>query len=256
MVILILDEPTMSEVETKYLFSGGDKAELVIGENLESNPEAVVTWTTPQGVTFKESNGRYTISSGPEKVQLSISGVSERDNGTWTVTVEVLSTEIFKNCSNQNSLSKKMEFFMQLIVVGKSSGHNYICLTINADILLIVPPSEPRNLYVDEIDTSKVLVRWKEPLVHGSPFGAGYMVCYNSSCDTMESLDILVTVYVLGLDQGKLYNISVYAISKSDNTTVKSPPATRMFTIGKSFYSLLYTTVWENVEHADNHSLH
>ena len=113
----------MSEVlQTKYLFSGGDQlsaAELVIGENLESNPEAVVTWTTPQGETFKESNGRYTMSSGPEKVQLSISGVSERDNGTWTVAVEVLSTETFKYCLDQKSSSRKKEYHIQVIVVGK-----------------------------------------------------------------------------------------------------------------------------------------
>ena len=126
-LMLILDGPTMSEVETKYLFSGGDQADLVIGENLESNPEAVVTWTTPQGETFKESNGRYIMSSGPEKVQLStrISDVSERDNGTWTVTVEVLSTETFQNCSNQNSSSRRKEFCIQVIVVGKYSFYTH-----------------------------------------------------------------------------------------------------------------------------------
>ena len=125
MVILILDGPTMSEVETKYLFSGGDQADLVIGENLKSNPEAVVTWTTPQAVTLKNSNGRYTMSSGPEKVQLSISGVSEKDNGTWRVTVEVLSTETFKNCSDQNSSSRRKEFHIQVIVLGKSSLYTF-----------------------------------------------------------------------------------------------------------------------------------
>ena len=115
----------MSEVQTKYSFSKGEQADLVIGENLESNPKSVVTWTSPQGITFKESNGRYIVSGGPEKVQLSISNVSERDNGTWTVTVEVLSTETFKNCSDQNSSSRKKEFLflIQLIIVGKSSFH-------------------------------------------------------------------------------------------------------------------------------------
>ena len=109
------------EVQTKYSFSKGDQADLIFGENLESNPEAVVTWTTPQGVTLRNSNGRYTMSSGPEKVKLSISDVSEKDNGTWTATVEVLSTETFENCSGQESLSKKKEFHIQLIIVGKSN---------------------------------------------------------------------------------------------------------------------------------------
>ena len=109
------------ELQTKYSFSKSEQADLIIGKNLESNPEAVVTWTTPQGVTLKNSNGRYTMSSGPEKVQLSISDVSERDNGTWTVTAEVLSTETFQNCSDQNSSSKRKEFHIQLIVVGKCS---------------------------------------------------------------------------------------------------------------------------------------
>ena len=39
----------------------------------------------------------------------------------------------------------------------------------------------------------------------------------------------------LSLDRGMLYNISVYAISKSDNTTGKSPPTSMMFTMGKGF---------------------
>ena len=119
--IFILDGPTISEVRTKYSFSKGEQVELIIGKNLESNPEAVVTWTTPQGETLKHSNGHYIVSSGPDEVQLSIFGVSERDNGTWTVTVEVLSTETFKNCSDQNSSSRKKVFLIQLIVVGKSS---------------------------------------------------------------------------------------------------------------------------------------
>ena len=119
---IYLDEPTLSEVRTKYSFSKGDHVDLVFGESLGSNPKAVVTWTTPQGVTFNKSNERYKVNSRPEKVQLSISDVSESDNGTWTVTLEVLSTETFKNCSDQNSSSRKKEFLiLQLIVVGKSS---------------------------------------------------------------------------------------------------------------------------------------
>ena len=110
----------MSEVTTNYSFFKGERGDVVLGENDKSNPEAVVTWTTPQNVTMKNSTGRYTINSGPDKVQLSIFNVSERDNGTWTVTVEVMSTETFKNCSDQNSLSRKKDFLIQVIVVGKS----------------------------------------------------------------------------------------------------------------------------------------
>ena len=111
----------MLELQRKYSYSVGDQADLVFGENLESNPKAVVTWTTPQGESFKNSNGRYTVNSGPENVQLSISALSAKDNGTWTATVEVLSTETFKNCSDQNSSLRKMEIEVQLIIVGKYS---------------------------------------------------------------------------------------------------------------------------------------
>ena len=235
-VTLILDEPTMSEVETKYLFSGGDKADLVIGENLESNREAVVTWTTPRGVTFKNSNGQYTINSGPEKVQLSISNVSERDNGTWTVTVEVLSTGTFKNCSDQNSSSRKKEYRIQVIVVGKCSLYTFsqTLLILILGTLFIVPPSEPRNIHVKQLNTTTVLVRWKEPTYHGSPHLMGYGLCCNITCITTLDSNAFNGVEV-NLDEGKLYVITVYAISKSDNITRESRPATKMFTKGESF---------------------
>ena len=230
-MMVITDGPTMSQLQTKYSSFKGDETDLVIGENLKSNPEAVVTWTTPQGVTFKYSNGRYTMSSEPEKVQLSISGVNEKDNGTWTVTVDVLSTETFKNCSGQSNSSRKKELLIQLIVVGKSSCDMTLSSVIYnyTDILLIVPPSEPRNLLVEKIDNSKVFVRWEEPLYHGSPYLSGYELCYNSTCEQTTT----GVGTKLSLDRGKLYNISVYAISKSDNTTGKSPPTSMMFTTGK-----------------------
>ena len=223
----------MSEVRTKYSFSKGEQADLIIGENLKSNPKAIVTWTSPRGVTFKESNGWYTMSNGPEKVQLSISEVSERDNGTWTVTVEVLSTEAFKNCSDQNSSSRKKEILIQLIVVGKSSCG--MTLSKVKYWYFVDPPSEPQNLTVEEIDNSKLLVHWKEPLNHGSPYLSGYEICYNSTYKQTTT----PAGTVLSLDRGKVYNISVYAISKSDNATRKSPPTSRMFTMGKGIYSLL-----------------
>ena len=50
---------------------------------------------------------------------------------------------------------------------------------------------------------------------------------------------------VLSLDGGKFYNISVYAISKSDNTTGRSHPTTRMFTMGKGFFRQLVAVEWE-----------
>ena len=86
---------------------------------------------------------------------------------------------------------------------------------------------------MEQINSTAVLVRWEEPVNHGSPYLTGYRLCYDCTDDSgltpiIQSVSIEVT-----LEWGKVCNISVYAISKSDKTAGKSHPGTVIFIMGK-----------------------
>ena len=87
---------------------------------------------------------------------------------------------------------------------------------------------------MEQLNTTAVSVRWTEPSSRGSPYLTGYRLCYNITCITTLDSNAFNGVEV-NLDEGKLYVITVCAISKSDNITRESRPATKMFTMGKSF---------------------
>ena len=108
------------EGEFTYYIPLGDEAELVCGKNLESNPQAKVTWTRPDGITVTDSGEEYSVISGPEKVGLSIMNVRKTDNGTWRCTVDVSSDEGYENCHDPTKLIRRVERSIQVIVVGKS----------------------------------------------------------------------------------------------------------------------------------------
>ena len=137
--------------------------------------------------------------------------------------------------SDQNSSSRKKEFHIQVIVVGKCSFYIFSQSYLLLGTLFIVPPSKPWYIDVEQLNTTTVLVSWKEPSSYGSPHLTGYRLCYNSTCIITLDSNAFNGVEI-NLDEGKLYNITVYAISKSDNITRESRPATKMFTMGESLY--------------------
>ena len=99
-------------------------------------------------------------------------------------------------------------------------------------MFVTVPPSEPRNVRVEEINSSAVNIRWDEPDDPGSPYVTGYKLCYNDTCIQKQETNATVGVDVI-LDDGKLYNITVSAISGSNNVTKEGPCDTLMFVMGK-----------------------
>ena len=81
-----------SEKPTQNNVSLGDPLSLVCGTGLESNPQATITWTAPDGSTLMNNvNDRYTVENGPEIVRLNISGTVLNDNGMWLCEVLVTS---------------------------------------------------------------------------------------------------------------------------------------------------------------------
>ena len=87
---------------------------------------------------------------------------------------------------------------------------------------------------MEQLNTTTVSVSWTEPSIRGSPHLMGYRLCYNSTCITTLDSNAF-NGFEINLDEGKLYVITVYAISKSDNITRESHPATKMFTMSERF---------------------
>ena len=202
---------------------------LVCGYNLESNPQAVITWTNPQGRSITNSD-RYSMNNGPEVVQLSIANVSKNDHGTWSCTMEVSSSEAHDCHPDQERPSRRKDYEVLLIVVSKFLVDSFI-IELMA-MLWSGPPSEPHDLRVVEINSSSVRVCWNEPLKHGSPYLTGYKLCYSGIC---EDVDVRDCVEVNHLKQEKTYKFTIYAISESGNVSAESLPSnTVMFIMGKS----------------------
>ena len=69
-----------------------DPLSLVCGYGLESNPDAVITWTAPDGTTIMD-NARYDLEDGPEVVRLNFTHTIVDDNGLWRCEVVVTSPQ-------------------------------------------------------------------------------------------------------------------------------------------------------------------
>ena len=70
----------------------GDSLSLVCGTGLDSNPQASVTWTAPDGTTIV-NNARYDLENGPKIVRLNFTYTISSDNGTWVCDVRVTSRQ-------------------------------------------------------------------------------------------------------------------------------------------------------------------
>ena len=85
-----------------------------------------------------------------------------------------------------------------------------------------VCPSEPLDVGVVAVDETNVLVSWNRPKQPGSPVLTGYKLCFNGTCD-MDVKGESAEVNVAHLKQNECYNITVYAVSETDNTPVEGP---------------------------------
>ena len=71
----------------------GNSVSLVCGTGLDSNPQATVTWTAPDGTMILMDDARYDLENGPEIVRLNFTNASLVDSGCWKCNITVISEQ-------------------------------------------------------------------------------------------------------------------------------------------------------------------
>ena len=119
---LSLDAPSfVSQGPTKQFVRLGDSASFVCGTGLDSNPQATITWTAPDGIV-DNVNARYDKEDGPF-VRLNFTNATKSDSGVWRCEVVVMSERhvfsegqfIFQNQNLIGSITQDI----QLTVIGE-----------------------------------------------------------------------------------------------------------------------------------------
>ena len=101
-----------------------DPLSLVCGYGLDSNPDAVITWTAPDGTTVM-NNARYDLENGPGVVRLNFTCTILSDNGVWRCEVEVMSRRHVLLGGRlveleSEAIGEVINVNIQLIVIGES----------------------------------------------------------------------------------------------------------------------------------------
>ena len=116
----------MVEGPTQHYALLGDPLSLVCGTGLDSNPQAVITWTAPDGTTVTiVDNARYDLEDGPEIVRLNFTNAVMSDTGVWRCVVNATSESYIASeerllRENETEIGS-VNVNIQVIIVGKLS---------------------------------------------------------------------------------------------------------------------------------------
>ena len=120
---VVADPPSFTTKGPAYLHVLlGGSASLVCGTGLDSNPQATIIWTAPDGTTAVD-NARYNLDNRPEVVQLNVTNTVLSDAGIWRCDVMV-SSEAHKlnggRLTPQNNVHiGSVNVTIQLIIIGE-----------------------------------------------------------------------------------------------------------------------------------------
>ena len=110
---------------TQHYLLLGDSLSLVCGTGLDSNPQATITWTAPDGTTIMD-NARYDIENGPDIVRLNFTHTILSDTGIWSCVATVRSESHFVRSSDgrlelgqEVVIGSPIQHDIQLTVFGK-----------------------------------------------------------------------------------------------------------------------------------------
>ena len=131
--IIFADLPSFNEGPThRYVHVLlGDSLSLVCGTGLDSNPQATITWTAPDGTTIM-NNARYNLENGPSFVRLNFTRTILSDGGVWTCDIRVESERyVVSNRSlirtDPAIIGIPIQLAIELTVIGKEIKSNSYC---------------------------------------------------------------------------------------------------------------------------------
>ena len=101
----------------------GDNASLVCGTRLDSNPQATITWTAPNGTTIV-NNDRFNIENGPDIVRLNLSHTLLSDARMWRCDIRTESEQYIVNNgrlvpTNITVIGEPIQHDIELIIIGQ-----------------------------------------------------------------------------------------------------------------------------------------
>ena len=107
----------------QYTLLGDTSISLVCGTGLDSNPQATITWTGPDGTSIV-GNAQYRLDNGPNIVRLNFTQVFSSDIGVWGCHVTVRSEKyVVTNgrlvLEEESVIGSTVHHSIQLIAVGK-----------------------------------------------------------------------------------------------------------------------------------------
>ena len=123
-IVLFIDGPTFAEPgPLQHYALLGDPLSLVCGTGLDSNPNAMVSWTAPDRTAIMD-NARYDLENGPKIVRLNFTHTILGDTGIWRCDVRVVSSQdIISNRSvvqqNPTVIGTPTVREIQLTIIGK-----------------------------------------------------------------------------------------------------------------------------------------
>ena len=117
------DPPSfVTEGPTQCYILLGDSLSLVCGTGLDSNPQATITWTAPNGITIMD-NARYSLRNGSDVVRLNFTNAAMSDTGVWRCTVSVTSDRYIVSggrlALEDQALIGSISVNIQVIIVGE-----------------------------------------------------------------------------------------------------------------------------------------
>ena len=117
------DGPSLTLSSSEHYALLGDSLSLVCGTDLDSNPQATITWTAPDGTTVVD-NARYTLDNGPGIVRLNFSRTILSDAGVWRCNVRTESDQYVVSdgrlVRNDSSvIGVPIQHGIELIIVGE-----------------------------------------------------------------------------------------------------------------------------------------
>ena len=122
-LIPLADGPSLELGPVQYYVLLGDPLSLVCGTGLDSNPQAIITWTDPDQTMIMDSS-RYSLENGPHIVRLNFTHTLLSDAGMWRCNIRTESDQhVVSNGSlvrlDSMTIGTPIRHDIELIIIGE-----------------------------------------------------------------------------------------------------------------------------------------